>query len=111
MKEVDNKKIYIFNLTFQSCILCIITCFIKKTRKYPLHGYILGMLKHITAWDRLWGGEVVLKLYNYTQPAKLDLIKKSLPKQKTIQNFPIDAQVFRKIKNENLPTWEIGVTS
>ena len=33
------------------------------------------------------------------QPAKLDLNKKSLPKQKTIQNFTIDAQGFRKTKN------------
>ena len=46
-----------------------------------------------------------------TQPAKIDLIKKSLHKQKTIQNFTIDAQGFRKTKNENPPTWEMGVTS
>ena len=31
-----------------------------------------------------------------SQPAKLDLNKKSFPKQKTIQNFTIDAQGFRK---------------
>ena len=31
------------------------------------------------------------------QPAKLDLNKKSFPKQKTIQNFTIDAQGFRKM--------------
>ena len=46
-----------------------------------------------------------------TQPAKLDLNKKSFSKQKTIQNFTIDAQGFRKTKNENPPTWEMGVTS
>ena len=45
------------------------------------------------------------------QPAKTDLNKKSFPKQKTIQNFTIDAQGFRKTKNENPPTWEMGVTS
>ena len=45
------------------------------------------------------------------QPVKIDLNKKSFPKQKTIQNFNIDAQGFRKTKNENPPTWEIGVTS
>ena len=45
------------------------------------------------------------------QPAKLDLNKKSFPKQKTIQNFTIDAQGFRKIKNENPITWEKEVTS
>ena len=45
------------------------------------------------------------------QPAKVDLNKKSFPKQKTIQNFTIDAQGFRKTKNENPPTWEMGVTS
>ena len=46
-----------------------------------------------------------------TQPVKLDLNKKTFPKQKTIQNFTIDAQGFRKTKNENPPTWEMGVTS
>ena len=46
-----------------------------------------------------------------TQPTKIDLNKKWLPKQKTIQNFNIDAQEFRKTRNENPPTWEIGVTS
>ena len=44
-------------------------------------------------------------------PAKIDLNKKWLPKQKTIQTFNIDAQGFRKIRNENHPTREIGVTS
>ena len=50
-------------------------------------------------------------MYNLSQPAKIDLNKKSLPKQKIIQNFTIDAQGFRKTKNENPPTWEIRVTS
>ena len=43
-------------------------------------------------------------------PAKIDLDKKWLPKQKTIQNFNIDAQGFRKTRNENSPMREIGVT-
>ena len=30
-------------------------------RKYPLHGYILGVLMHTTAWDQLWGGDYTLK--------------------------------------------------
>ena len=46
---------------------------------------------------------------HFTQPAKTDLIKKSLPKQKTIQNFTIDAQGFRKTKDENPPIWEMEV--
>ena len=46
-----------------------------------------------------------------SQPDKLDLNKKSFPKQMTIQNFTFDAQGFRKTKNENPPTWEIEVTS
>ena len=46
-----------------------------------------------------------------SQPIKIDLDKKSFPKQKTIQNFNIDAQGFRKTKNKNPPTLEIGVTS
>ena len=34
-------------------------------------------------------------------PAKIYLNKKWLPKQKTTQNFNVDAQVFRKIRNAN----------
>ena len=37
-------------------LLCI-------TRKYLLRGYILGVLTHTTAWDRLWGDDVFLGLY------------------------------------------------
>ena len=44
-------------------------------------------------------------------PAKKDLNKKWLPKQKTIQNFNIDVHGFRQTRNENPPTREIGVTS
>ena len=44
-------------------------------------------------------------------PVKIDLNKKWLPKQKTIQNFSIDALGFRKTRNENPPTWEIGVSN
>jgi len=44
------------------------------------------------------------------QPAKSILIKSPFP-SKTIQNFTIDAQGFRKTKNENPLTWEMGVTS
>ena len=31
------------------------------TKKYLLHGYILGALIHTTAWDRHWEGDVTLK--------------------------------------------------
>ena len=31
------------------------------TRKYPLRGYILGVLTHTTALDRLWGVDETLK--------------------------------------------------
>ena len=33
---------------------------IYHTRKYPLHGYILGVLTHPTAWDQHWGGDETL---------------------------------------------------
>ena len=46
-----------------------------------------------------------------SQPVKIDLSKKFFPKQKTIQNFIIDAQGFIKTRNENPPTREIGVAS
>ena len=38
-----------------------------------------------------------------TQPVKTYLNKS--PKQRSIQSFTIDAQGFRKTKNENPPTW------
>ena len=31
------------------------------TRKYPLRGYILGVLTHTTAWDQLLKGDETLK--------------------------------------------------
>ena len=37
--------------------LLIIGNVIEKTRKYPLRGYLLGVLTHTTALDRLWGGD------------------------------------------------------
>ena len=46
-----------------------------------------------------------------SQHIKVDLNEKLDPKQKTIQNFNIDAQEFRKTKNENSLTWEIRVTN
>ena len=36
---------------------------IMITRKYPLRGYILVVLTHKTAWDRLWGGDLFLRSY------------------------------------------------
>ena len=48
-------------------------------------------------------------LLKITHPAKTDLNKKWLPKQKTIQNFNIDALGFIKTRNENPPTQEIGL--
>ena len=44
------------------------------------------------------------------QPIKTDLDKKSLLKQKTFQNFNIDAQGFRKTRNENPAMQEIEIT-
>ena len=52
-----------------------------------------------------------IQIQTMSQLARLDLNKKSFSKQKTIQNFTIDTQGFRKTKNENPPTWETGVTS
>ena len=58
--------------------------------------------------DNLSSAFHVVKL---TQPVKTDLNKRSFPKQKNFQNFNIDARGFRKTKNENPLTLEIGVTS
>ena len=35
---------------------------LNVTRKYPLRGYILGVLTHTTTWDQIWGGNAFLKL-------------------------------------------------
>ena len=47
----------------------------------------------------------------HSQSAKIYLNEKSLSKQKTIQNFTIDAQGFGKTRYENPPMREIEVTS
>ena len=36
---------------------------IGKTRKYPLRGYILGVLTHTTALERLWGVDETLTMW------------------------------------------------
>ena len=54
---------------------------------------------------------MVVTFLAQTHLVKIDLKKKLDPMQKTIQAFNIDAQEFRKTRNENPPTWEIGATS
>ena len=53
----------------------------------------------------------LFKISSELHRAKIDLNKKWLPKKKTVQNFNIDVKGFRKARNENPPTQEIGVTS
>ena len=50
---------------FQTKILYFLEVEIEivLTRKYPLRGYILGVLTHTTALDRHWGGDETLKLF------------------------------------------------
>ena len=70
---------------------------------------------------QLWGGKQPIDMMMILTPhimlpcllhsAKMDFNKKWLPKQKTIQNFNIDAQGFRKTRNENPPTRKIRFTS
>ena len=95
-----------------------IKIFFEYDRKNPLSRYILGVLTHTTAWtdsEEVLSNGTGTAVYSqpkkiHPQPAKLDLNKKSFPKQKTIQNFTIDAQGIIKTRNENPPTWEIEVT-
>ena len=51
------------------------------------------------------GMGLAVLLRSNSQPDKLGLNKKSFTRQKTVQNFTIDAQGFRKTKNENPPAW------
>ena len=46
-----------------------------------------------------------------SQPVKIDSNKKLLPEQKTIEMIIFDAQEFRKTKNENPLTRDMGVAS
>ena len=69
ISKVTNIEVYLYFITILRYILPLIALnWIAKylsqiTRKYPLRGYILGVLTHTTAWDRLWGGDVFLRLY------------------------------------------------
>ena len=47
----------ILNLLISLCLQIIISI----TKKYPLHGYILGVLTHATAQDQRWRGDETLK--------------------------------------------------
>ena len=64
----------------------------------------------IFAFHDSWEKEELLKPTK-PQPVKIDLNKKLDSKEKTIQTFNIYAKGFRKTRNENPPTQEIGVTS
>ena len=66
-------KTYLCKLHWEASCFCvqsfdqgtstILIFLINVTRKYPLCRYILGVLKHTTAWDQLWRGDVFLKMY------------------------------------------------
>ena len=80
--------------------------------KFPtVRGYFLCQLVPTTEAGEC-GFNILYIQFGFAspQPVKIDLDKKSFPKQKTIQNFNIDAQGFRKTKNKNPPTWEVRVT-
>ena len=47
----------ILNLLISLCLQIIIS----TTKKYPLRGYILGVLTHTTAQDQRWRGDETLK--------------------------------------------------
>ena len=53
-----------FDTSTWLCQFSIVTKLdIVTTRKYPLRGYILGVLTHTTALDRLWGGDETLTMW------------------------------------------------
>ena len=54
--ETDKIKLTIKQIEGKQAI------YILLTRKYPLRGYILGVLTHTTAWELHWGGDETLKL-------------------------------------------------
>ena len=64
------------------------------------------MAYHVRTYDN-----DCLALGRATHHAQTDLNKKSGAMPQTFASFNIDAQAFRKTKNENHPTQEIGDTS
>ena len=85
-------------------------CFLKvliasKQQAKPLFFLWLKNIKEISK-EKLPGMQ-----YTRTHPVKIDLDKKLDSKEQTIQTFNIDAQGFRKTRNENPPMLEIGVAS
>ena len=63
-------KIFVGKLMKEKFKYFVAACFVilAITRKYPLRGYILGVLTHTTAWDRLWGGNVGLYVHGSAFP-------------------------------------------
>ena len=56
-KNLDpHEVIYLFRK-----VLIMVIEIRNETRKYPLHGYILSVLTHTTAWDLPWEGSETLK--------------------------------------------------
>ena len=81
-----------------------------------MKAFMLHICTSSQNYSKYWG--TFLKVYKrhkvyelISHHAKIDLYKKLDSKQRTIQVFNIDAQGFRKTRNENPPTWETEVTS
>ena len=53
----------VLNYETHSSEMCRRLEIILSLESTPLRGYFLGVLTHTTAWDRLWGGNVALRLY------------------------------------------------
>ena len=49
---------YLSNVSFSNTFFYLVI-----TRKYPLRGYILGVLAHTTALERLWGDDETLTMW------------------------------------------------
>ena len=62
--------------------------------------------------EKFWAMQFLCSdFFSVSHPVKIDLNKELDSKQKTIQTLNINAQGFRKTKNENSPKQKIGVTS
>ena len=68
------------------------------------------MIKSLVKIANLKAAFIIFK-QNITQLVKLNLNKKLDPEQKIIQAFNIGAKGFRRTRNEDPLTWEIGATS
>ena len=107
-------KTYFVSATQKLSYFILCTLLLALTSILPLYSSTFSTLLLVVSIRQFLGqileipcqGKSLFPCGQYlSQHVKADLDKKLDPKQKTIQTFNIDAQGFRKPRNENPLTW------